>query len=376
MKHYFSIFIDKENWECQEGKEMQEKISIIIPVHNAEEYLDECLQSIVNQEYKNIEVILVDDGTSKGSEEIYTGFRQECEGICVVEGQSDGPAKARNRGLDRATGEYIVFIDADDYLPSKDVLSKMKEELERSGADIVVGNYERLWNGTLLPATSNQVFSQYSRESRDFRFMGFFSVGTLSYVWGKMYRTSFIKDNDLKFDDFYYAEDKLLSFKFYIQGAQYTFLEKPVYVYRKNDTSISHGYREDSVSAWMAIAEETWATLWKKGFEKSYGDLVAYTIFFAAFFDGKMNYEYKNKSMKAVKEILKEYASYPLAREKFKELSGGQKNEKISSFLWRFMIGGFALGMRLKCYFLLSLGIKLLIDLKIDERLSDTGKRE
>jgi len=355
---------------------MQKKISIIIPVHNAEDYLTDCLESIVTQDYKNIEILLVDDGTSKGSKEIYKFFREQCEGIRIIKGQTDGPARARNRGLEQATGEYIVFIDADDYLPSKDVLTQMLEELENSQADIVVGNYERLWNGNLLPATNNQVFAKCPRNSADFRFCGFFSVGTLSYVWGKMYRASFIRENNLKFDDFYYAEDKLLSYKFYIYGAKYAFMEKSVYVYRKNATSISHRYRADSVESWMAIAEETWEILCKKGLEQQYDDLVAYTIFFAAFFDGKMNYEYKNKSLKAVKKILKKYASYPLAKEKFKELSKIKKKRKISSFLWRFMIGGFAFAMHLHCYMLLALGIKLLIDLKIDERLSDTGKRE
>lgn len=355
---------------------MNEKISIIIPVHNADEYLDECLKSIVSQDYKNIEVLLVDDGTSPESPAIYEKYRGQCSGISVIQGKQDGPAKARNRGLERVSGEYIVFIDADDYLPSADVLSLMSDKINETKADVVVGNYERLWKGKLLAAGSHEQFAKFGRESEDFRFGGFFSGGTLSYVWGKMYRTSFLKENGLLFDDFNYAEDKLLSFKIYIHGAKYAFIENSVYVYRKNETSISHRYRADSVESWMAIAHKTQECLLEKGLEKKYGDLVAYTIFFAAFFDGKMNYEYKGNSMKAVKDILKAYAEYPLAAVKFKELSGIGQIRKISSFLWGFMIWGFALAMRLKWHGLLALGIKLLIDLRIDERLSDTGKRE
>lgn len=355
---------------------MSEKISIIIPVHNADEYLDECLKSIVSQDYKNIEILLVDDGTSPGSSAIYEKYRGQCSGLYVIQGKQDGPAKARNRGLERVNGEYIVFIDADDYLPSTDVLSLMLQELIKTKADVVVGNYDRLWKGKLLPAGSHEQFTKYDRESEDFRFGGFFSGGTLSYVWGKMYKASFIKENNLCFDDFNYAEDKLLSFKIYIHGAKYAFIENSMYVYRKNEASISHRYRADSVESWMAIADKTYECLCEKTLEKQYGDLVAYTIFFAAFFDGKMNYEYKGNSMKAVKDILKAYAAYPLAAMKFKELSGIGQIRKIASFLWGIMIWGFALAMRLKWYGLLAFGIKLLIDLRIDERLSDTGKRE
>lgn len=355
---------------------MSDKISVIIPVHNADEYLDECLKSIVSQDYKNIEVILVDDGTSPDSYSLYEKYAKECPGLCVIEGKQDGPAKARNRGLEKATGKYLVFVDADDYLSAGNALSLMFDESEKTNADVVVGNYERLWKGKLLPATSHQSFAKYDRDSSDFRFGAFFSVGTLSYVWGKMYRTAFLKENNLKFDDFNYAEDKLLSFKIYSEGADYTFLDNSVYVYRKNESSISHGYRADSVESWMSIANVTQEYLLEKSLEKQYGDLVAYTIFFAAFFDGKMNYEYKNKSMRAVKDVLKNYASYPLAKIKFKELSALGQIRKISSVMWGIMIWGFVLAMRIKCYGLLAFGIKMLIDLRIDERLSDTGKRE
>ncbi len=355
---------------------VQERISIIIPVHNAEPYLAECLQSIVSQDYKKIELILVDDGTSGDSHKIYKEFSEFGGEIKVLEGKTNGPADARNRGLEHATGEYIAFIDADDYLPGEHVLSKMLSELQEKQADIIVGNYERLWNGRRLLAASNKSFSEKQTDSVDFRFGGFFSVGTLSYVWGKIYRASFLKKHRITFRDYSYAEDKLFSFQCYIYGAKYGFIEDSVYVYRKNDTSISHGYRADSIENWMGIARETKQSLIQTGTEDRYGDLVAHTIFFAAFFDGKMNYEFKNRRIGAVKEVLKTYGSFLMADYYFKKLSGIRGRQKISSAMWRFMIFGFALGMRLHLYTLLGLGIKLLVDLKIDEKLSDTGKRE
>lgn len=353
---------------------MDKKISIIIPVHHAENYLSECLESIVNQDYRNFEIILVDDKTSGNSEAIYHKVKKECDKIHVLEGEPSGPATERNKGLQYATGEYLMFVDADDYLPDSHVLSRMVQKLQQTDGDIVVGNYQRLWNGKLLSAASHKTFSELPVESEDFRFQGFFSVGTLSYVWGKMYRASFLKEKNLQFAPYTYAEDKMFSFRCYINDAHYEFIEENVYVYRKNDTSVSYTYRPDSVRNWISIAKAT-----KEAFDEAgtcYDDLVAYTIFFGAFFDGKMNYEFKDRKIGAVKEVLKEYAKYPISKEQFKRLSRLKNSCNISSFMWRFMIRGFAIGMRFHLYTLLGLGIKLLVDCKIDERLSDTGKRE
>ena len=353
---------------------MDKKISIIIPVHHAENYLSECLESIVNQDYRNFEIILVDDKTSGNSEAIYHKVKKECDKIHVLEGKPSGPASERNRGLQYATGDYIMFIDADDYLPHQYVLSHMVQKLQKTGADIVVGNYKRLWNGRLLPAASHKAFSELPVKSEDFRFQGFFSVGTLSYVWGKMYRASFLQENHIEFSDYSYAEDKMFSFQCYIKEAQYAFIEEAVYVYRKNDSSVSYSYRPDSPGNWIKIAKDAKKELDNSGV--SYEDLVAYTIFFGAFFDGKMNYEYKNKKVRAVKEVLSIYGSNSVSQEQFKRLSRLKSSCNISSVMWRFLIRGFAFAMRLHLYSLLGLGIKFLVDCKIDERLSDTGKRE
>ena len=166
---------------------MDKKISIIIPVHQAEKYLSECLESIVKQDYRNFEIILVDDKTTDNSEAIYRKYKKECENLHVLEGEPSGPATERNKGLQYATGEYLMFVDADDYLPDSHVLSRMVQKLQQTDGDIVVGNYQRLWNGKILPAASHKTFSELPVKSEDFRFQGFFSVGTLSYVWGKMY---------------------------------------------------------------------------------------------------------------------------------------------------------------------------------------------
>ncbi len=353
---------------------MNKKISVIVPVYNAEEYLPQCIESILKQDYENLELLLVDDGSSDKSMQICEEYVRRSGKVRVFAQKNSGVSAARNRGIEKAEGDYIVFVDADDYLPESCVLSRMAAQI--GSADILVGDYMRLWNDKLLPAGSCSSFSGFSPEQGAFRFRGFFSVGTLSYVWCKMYRRSFLQENHLRFGDYAYAEDKLFNFYCYIRGAKYAFLTEPVYVYRKNDASASYQFRPDSVKGWMAIAEELEHSMCVESGDKGYGDLVACTIFFAAFFDGKMNYEYGGKTLSAVKKVLKEYASYPLAKKYFSELARGRLLKNISPFLWKGIIWGFAWGMWLHCYGILSLGIKLLIDWRIDERLSDTGLRE
>ena len=103
---------------------------------------------------------------------------------------------------------------------------------------------------------------------------------------------------------------------------------------------------------------------------------MANTIFFAAFFDGKMEYAHAGRRMSSVKGVLKKYRKHPLAGRYFAKFASGRGLKEIPSLFWKLMIWGFSFAMYLKCYLLLAFGIKLLVDLRIDERLSDTGLRE
>lgn len=352
------------------------KISIIVPVYNASDYLSTCVESILGQDYAAWELLLVENGSTDGSREICENYAAKYEKIKVLSLEESGVSAARNAGLAAASGEYIVFADADDYLAENMVLSEMVQCMEQSDADIVVGNYHRLWNGKMLPAGRYDSLTGMDSSSAEFRFQGFFSVGVLSYVWCKMYRAAFIERYSVKFGNYNYAEDKMFNFLCCLQGAKYAFLDKAVYVYRKNDNSVSYTFRKDSIECWLRIAQDLQGILEKEDKEQEYGDLVAHTIFFASFFDAKMMYLYSGKKLSEVKKVLREYRNHMLSEKYFREFAVGKRLKRISSLLWRVMIWGFSVAMYCKWYFLLGIGIKLLIDLRIDERLSDTGLRE
>lgn len=355
---------------------MSDKISIIIPVYNAEPYLPQCIDSILTQDYAQTAVVLVEGDSQDHSRKMCEEYAVKYENIYLSPQSSKSASHARNVGLEHVGEGYVMFVDADDYLPEQDILSRMAAQMKKSNADILVGDYFRLWGERLLPAGSCSGFNGFPRDGRTFRFRGFFSVGTLSYVWGKLYSRAFLEQNRIWFSEFRYGEDKLFNFECYIRGARYAFLEHPVYVYRRNEASVSHAYRRDSVEGWMGIAEKTEQLLREEGLEGECGDMVACTIFFAAFFDGKMYYEHDGKTTGAIRRVLKQYGREKLAAKYFSKMAKGGQLKGLSPFMWRVMMWGFACAMWLHWYGLLSSGIRLLIGLRIDERLSDTGKRE
>ena len=361
--------------DCRENIRAEKKASVIIPVYNAEKYLAEAIDSVIGQSYQPMEILLVENMSGEHSMEICRNYEKKYENIHVYEEKKAGCACARNRGMEEAEGEYIIFLDADDYLKNPDIIKKWINALGKENADIVIGNYERLWDGKLLPAAGHETFSKEDRESEEFRFQGFFSTGTLSYVWGRAYRASFLKRQKIQFYNCSYAEDKLFNMECYIKQARYAFINDTGYVYRRNEESISYQYKPDSCECWLKIAHRMEAEV-KKSRNATYLGMVRYTIAFAAFFDAKMECVEKKKSLKAVITLLKKYKKDELARRCLKDLAHGKQIRYINSKMWKLILEGFSFAMNMNLYWGLALGIKLLADLRIDERLSDTGLRE
>lgn len=359
----------------KESHKNHKKVSVIIPVYNAEKYLAEALESVIGQEYQPLEILLVENMSQDHSMDICKKYEKDYANVHVYEEKKAGCAYARNRGMEEADGEYIVFLDADDYLKDPSVIGKWIDALERDQADIAIGNYERLWDGKLLVAASHEVFSREDRESEEFRFQGFFSTGTLSYVWGRAYRRAFLRERKILFQNLSYAEDKLFNMECYIKQARYTFIDDIGYVYRKNENSISYRYKPDSCECWLKIAHRTEAEVLKSR-KHEYAGMVRYIVAFAAFFDAKMEYTEKNKSLKATALLLKKYKKDELAGRCFRDLAHGKQIKGIYSWMWRMMLESFSFAMNRKWYRGLALMVKLLVDLRIDERLSDTGLRK
>ena len=116
------------------------KISIIIPVYNVEQYIKNCLESVINQTYDNWEIILIDDGSTDNSKAIYENIAIKNDKIKIFKQTNKGVSAARNLGIEKAQGDYIVFLDADDWIEKK-FLERMLEVIENEDADIVQCNF-------------------------------------------------------------------------------------------------------------------------------------------------------------------------------------------------------------------------------------------
>lgn len=272
------------------------KVSVIIPVYNAEKYIRKTLDSVLAQSFQDMEILLVENGCEDQSAEILREYKEKYDEIRLISCADRGAGAARNVGLEQASGAYILFVDADDYLPDTRILEKYVKAADQTGVDVVISNYARLWEERVLPAAKHSAFSVYSPSSEEFRFQGFFGTGTLSYVWGRLYRRSFLAQNQITFADLTYAEDKLFNMECYICGARYLFLEDTGYIYRRNKDSISWQYHEDATENWLKMAHllRDWL---EKNHRSEYENMIWYTVFFAAFFDSKMEYVQHKKSV-------------------------------------------------------------------------------
>lgn len=178
------------------------KVSVIMPVYNAGEYLRPALDSVVDQTLKEIEIICVDDGSTDNSLEILKEYQKGDERIRIVTETNAGPALARNNGIRRARGEYIAFLDADDFF-EPDMLEAMYAEATRGNLDIVLSDYD-IYNSHKAafsrPAKEahESIYDEAEVTSKNESPDSIFS-STNGAAWNKLFRTSFVIDKGLTF---------------------------------------------------------------------------------------------------------------------------------------------------------------------------------
>ena len=128
---------------------MMNKVSIIIPVYNTKKYLEQCVFSIVEQTYQNIEILLVDDGSTDGTSDLCDEIAKKDSRVRVIHKTNGGAATARNLGIDEATGEYVMFVDSDDWLDT-DAVENLVEHADKNNTDVIRFSYVREFEGKQL----------------------------------------------------------------------------------------------------------------------------------------------------------------------------------------------------------------------------------
>ena len=343
-------------------------VSVIIPVYKAERFLDECLNSVISQDYPALEIILVDDGSPDSCPEMCDRYAETYDRVKTIHKKNEGPGPARNTGLEAATGTYIAFVDSDDCLDGTGAIGRLVEQAEKKQADIVVGSFRRL-NGHQISEVDHHRFQDgVCTETVDFRFTGLILTDHLISVWCKLYRRSFLADNDLKFRDHPFREDHSFNMTCYTCRPLYAFLDESVYLRRSNSDSLSHQYWNSYGSLYTAVASDFEQFLSERGMTEEYGDLIAFYLCMGLFFLAKQ--ELAHRGMAKTVKALSDYGKHPLVRNTSKALARGKYLAQIERKTWKLLLWGASLLCSLHAYVLLAAGIWALRKIGADKRLA------
>lgn len=225
---------------------MGDKISVIVPIYKVEDYLHRCVDSIINQTYTNLEIILVDDGSPDNCPMICDEYAKKDSRIRVVHKKNGGLSDARNAGIDIATGEYIMFIDSDDFVDIEMMESMMKNMIDNN-VDMVVCNIKYVYEDREVVKynQADRILDRYEAMEE------YLKDGVVQAVaWNKLYKKSLI--NDMRYKVGKTNEDEFFTYKVVDKTDKIYYNSRPFYNYIQRDSSIMGKYslkRLDGVEA-------------------------------------------------------------------------------------------------------------------------------
>lgn len=309
----------------------QELVSIIIPVYNTEDYLDKCLSSILNQTYKNIEVIIIDDSSTDNSYKILQKFQNKDKRIILLQQKNSGQGVARNKGIKISKGKYIFFVDSDDRI-TKDMVKEMVLEIEKTKSDFSSflisfedskskRVYKKKFNNRVL---KNEEIYENALEIKDI-----FPIPV-----NKIYRRNFLIENNIYFPEIRKNEDILFIHKLAFFSRKCSFNNKIFYYAWKRNGSTSRDIKEENIKASLKLlTEEKEFLLENKCFEKFE---LLYKVFYVRVVLNILlqSLFYKSKKIKKIKNTIEksDFNNYLLNFEIIKKLPIKQK---IVIFLYK-----------------------------------------
>lgn len=234
-------------------------VSIIVPIYNNENYIVRCVKSIMQQTYHNLEIILINDGSSDRSEEICKDLQKSDFRIKYYYQENAGPSAARNLGLKMATGDFISFVDSDDYI-EKNFIENMIKSADVN-VDIVISGYKivRIKNRKLLLEEKiPNIGPIYGMSDIKNHFKYLYYNGYFNILWNKLYIGDIIRDKNLSFDtEHHLGEDFLFNLNYFSHISSISFNKSSLYIYDfRNENSISSNYIENYLQKRLYILRE------------------------------------------------------------------------------------------------------------------------
>ncbi len=310
------------------------QLSIIVPVYNAEKYLKKCIDSILNQTYRDFELILVNDGSKDNSASIIDDYKNKHPEVVVIHKENGGPTTARREGIKCAKGEYVLFVDSDDWLEDS-MCETMLNNAKLYGADAVICDMlreEKTRVVTMVNVLEEGVYDKAASKGKIYPVMLFdYSVdgpATNPSLCNKMIKRE-ILEKILKAVDgnIAYGEDALCSYPALLDAETICVIRKPFYHYRYNNESVTNVYDEKLLDKFLLLHDELKKHFETRGFDAT-NQLYGYVAKYSLSCIRKELLQNKKVPLKKRIERVKQYVKDPRVRMAFEKSINKVTNKK------------------------------------------------
>lgn len=218
---------------------MRPMVSIVVPIYNAEQYLRRCVDSILNQEYTDFELLLVNDGSTDASGDICEEYGDRDPRVIVIQKENTGVSDSRNRALDRARGKYLQFLDSDDWI-TPDATRLFVRAAEEYGCDMVISDFYRVVGERLSTKGDIEEEGVLTREEFAAHMMENPADFYYGVLWNKLYRRDIVEEHNLRMDtDINWCEDFMFNLEYIRYAKVFYALHAPIYYYVKRKGSLA-----------------------------------------------------------------------------------------------------------------------------------------
>ena len=218
---------------------MRPMVSIVVPIYNAENYLRRCVDSILNQEYTDFELLLVNDGSTDASGDICEEYGAQDPRVIVIQKENTGVSDSRNRALDRARGKYLQFLDSDDWI-TPDATRLFVRAAEEYGCDMVISDFYRVVGERLSTKGDIEEEGVLTREEFAAHMMENPADFYYGVLWNKLYRRDIVEEHNLRMDtDINWCEDFMFNLEYIRYAKVFYALHAPIYYYVKRKGSLA-----------------------------------------------------------------------------------------------------------------------------------------
>lgn len=276
------------------------KFSVIVPIYNSEQYLDKCVQSVLCQTYKNFELILIDDGSTDKSGLIGDKWSGADERVIFIQQKNCGASAARNNGIRNATGDYLIFLDSDDWWLTSSVLHRLAEKIAKNKVDILSFNFSKSYNGILSSpyfAEASPMMTNSLKEIMDKDLW-------ISSPWNKVISSRLFSKYDMYFIEGITSEDIDWCLRLAINADTFSYTNIVALAYRQTNTSVSHSLDSKKLSCLCRNVKKcieiiSWAETDKKELLLPYVSYQYGTLLYcvASLKDDKERYAFKKEIM-------------------------------------------------------------------------------